>query len=44
MARLSSIKERAAVGIAGEAPFGTGSTRLQELLDTIDHALSSYRP
>jgi hypothetical protein len=42
MARLSSIKEGAAVRVTGEAPFGTWGARLQELLDAVDHALSSH--
>lgn len=42
MARLSSVKKGAAVRVTGEAPFRTWRTRLQELLDAIDHALSSH--
>jgi hypothetical protein len=43
MTRLPSLKEGAAVRVTGEAPLRTWGTRLQELLDAIDHALSSHR-
>jgi hypothetical protein len=43
MTRLSSVKEGTAVRVTREAPFRTWGTRLQELLDAIDHASSSHR-
>jgi hypothetical protein len=42
MTRLSSFKERTAVRVARETPFGTWGIGLQEFLDAIHHALSAH--
>jgi hypothetical protein len=40
--RLPSVQEGTPVRVTRETAFGTRSSGLQELLDTIDHALSPH--